>query len=202
MLRGAVRISVYAVRVRMQVKVPNAPYMFSDLNHFPRAHLEIKRDDPVPSGITRDFGTKRAYYNAKTVSDFVGCDQRGADAPKFNGRPNVSFLRSQRADIKLDDAAVDPLIAAHRAHLAAQMELKNQPLTRTVGTQSMYRESETQTNPYTPEYVVRPGSAPEVLRLATLSYGVLRRTFLDPAFVHLATSLEALCLTSAMPVAI
>ena len=33
----------------------------------------------------------------------------------------------------------------------------------------MYRESETQTNPYTPEYVVRPGSAPEVLRLATLS---------------------------------
>ena len=49
----------------MQVKVPNAPYMFSDLNHFPRAHLEIKRDDPVPSGITRDFGTKRGLLQCQ-----------------------------------------------------------------------------------------------------------------------------------------
>jgi len=152
-------------------RVPNAQYMFSDLNHFPRAHMELKRDDPVPQGIPRDFNTKVAHYNAKTVSDFEGCDQRGTDMAKFNGRPNVSFLRSQRADIKLDNSAVDPLIAAHRAHLAAQLELKNQPRTRTVGTQSMYRESDTQTDPFTPEYVVRPGSAPEVLRLATLAYG-------------------------------
>jgi len=162
-----VMTSVYSRTAR----VPNAQYMFSDLNHFPRAHMEVKRDDPVPQGIPRDFNTKVAYYNAKTVSDFEGCDQRGTDMAKFNGRPNVSFLRSQRADIKLDNSAVDPLIAAHRAHLAAQLELKNQPRTRTVGTQSMYRESETQTDPFTPEYVVRPGSAPEVLRLATLSYG-------------------------------
>ena len=33
------------------------------------------------------------------------------------------------------------------------------------------RESETQTDPWTPDYVVRPGSAPEVLTLATLSHG-------------------------------
>lgn len=45
------------------------------------------------------------------------------------------------------------------------------PATRTVAVQTMYRESETQTDPWTPEYVVRPGSAPEVLTLATLSYG-------------------------------
>ncbi len=33
-------------------------------------------------------------------------------------------------------------------------------------------ESETQTDPWTPDYVVRPGSAaPEVLTLATLSFG-------------------------------
>ena len=45
------------------------------------------------------------------------------------------------------------------------------PLTRTVDVQTDYRESETQTDPYTPEYVVRPGSQPELLTLATLSFG-------------------------------
>ena len=45
------------------------------------------------------------------------------------------------------------------------------PLIRTVHTQTDYRDSEAQTDPYTPEYVVRPGSAPELLTLATLSYG-------------------------------
>lgn len=45
------------------------------------------------------------------------------------------------------------------------------PLVRTVGTQTDYRDGEAQTDPYTPEYVVRPGSAPELLTLATLGYG-------------------------------
>lgn len=39
-------------------------------------------------------------------------------------------------------------------------------------TQTDYRDSEAQTDPYTPEYVVRPGSAPELLTLATLSHGM------------------------------
>lgn len=34
-----------------------------------------------------------------------------------------------------------------------------------------HRDSEAQTDPYTPEYVVRPGSQTELLTLATLSYG-------------------------------
>ena len=45
------------------------------------------------------------------------------------------------------------------------------PATRTVMVQTDYRDSETQTDPYTPEYVVRPGSQPELLTLAALSYG-------------------------------
>ncbi|XP_071841728.1 cilia- and flagella-associated protein 91-like isoform X2 [Apostichopus japonicus] len=45
------------------------------------------------------------------------------------------------------------------------------PPFRTVEVQTDYRESETQTDPYTPEYVVRPGSQPELLTLATLSFG-------------------------------
>ena len=61
------------------------------------------------------------------------------------------------------------------------------PATRTVEIQTDYRDSETQTDPYTPEYVVRPGSQPELLTLATLSYGKLHSTVnltnLDSAIV-------------------
>lgn len=43
---------------------------------------------------------------------------------------------------------------------------------RTMGVQTDYRDSEAQTDPYTPEYVVRPGTTPpELLTLATLTWG-------------------------------
>ena len=45
--------------------------------------------------------------------------------------------------------------------------------TSTVMTQTDYRDSETQTDPYSPDYVVRPGSQPELLTLASLTYGKL-----------------------------
>lgn len=42
---------------------------------------------------------------------------------------------------------------------------------RSVGVQTDYRDSETQTDPYSPDYLVRPGSQPELLTLASLCYG-------------------------------
>lgn len=41
---------------------------------------------------------------------------------------------------------------------------------RTVHTQTDYRDSEAQTDPYTPKYAVRPGSSPELLTLVTLTW--------------------------------
>ncbi|NWU97021.1 CFA91 protein, partial [Upupa epops] len=41
----------------------------------------------------------------------------------------------------------------------------------TVGTQTDYRDGEVQTDPYSPEYVVPSGSVPELLTLATLTWG-------------------------------
>lgn len=61
---------------------------------------------------------------------------------------------------------MDPLAAPEM-----EAERPPTPATRTVEVQTDYRDSETQTDPYTPEYVVRPGSQPELLTLATLSYG-------------------------------
>merc|ERR1719310_2715006 len=45
-----------------------------------------------------------------------------------------------------------------------------EPKTKTVATQSVYRESESQTDPYSPEYFVKPGQVPEVLTLTHLTY--------------------------------
>jgi hypothetical protein len=45
-----------------------------------------------------------------------------------------------------------------------------EPLTKTVEVQTMYRESEAQTNPYTPAYFLPPGAQSEVLLLESLKY--------------------------------
>ena len=49
------------------------------------------------------------------------------------------------------------------------------PLTKSVHIQTDYRDSETQTDPYSPEYVIRPGSQPELLTIASLCYGERER---------------------------
>ena len=64
--------------------------------------------------------------------------------------------------------AVDPLAPPTTQH--EEMELKGG--TRTVYVQTDYRDSETQTDPYTPQYVVKPGEQPELLALASLSWGM------------------------------
>ncbi|KAK4832750.1 hypothetical protein QYF61_025279 [Mycteria americana] len=45
------------------------------------------------------------------------------------------------------------------------------PKLRTLGTQTDYRDGEAQTDPCSPEYVVPSGSVPELLTLATLTWG-------------------------------
>lgn len=64
--------------------------------------------------------------------------------------------------------AVDPLAPPSTQH--EEMELEGG--TRTVYVQTDYRDSETQTDPYTPQYVVKPGEQPELLALASLSWGM------------------------------
>lgn len=69
----------------------------------------------------------------------------------------------------LASARNDPLLGADG--MQAHMQRAPTPLTKTMQTQTDYRDGEAQTDPYSPEYVVRPGSQPELLTLATLSFG-------------------------------
>lgn len=90
----------------------------------------------------------------------------GTDRYKFFRRPIIPFLQQVPPDVLLQSSKMDPLAAPEM-----EAERPPTPATRTVEVQTDYRDSETQTDPYTPEYVVRPGSQPELLTLATLSYG-------------------------------
>lgn len=55
--------------------------------------------------------------------------------------------------------------------VADDVHTEPEPLTKSVEVQTMYRESESQTDPYTPAYVVPKGENPEVLVLSNLGHG-------------------------------
>ena len=81
----------------------------------------------------------------------------GANRFKFFRTPAVTTLRTVPPDVLL---SVEPV------HVAAAPAKVPEPLAKTVGTQSDYRESEAQTDPFTPDYIApNDGSQPELLQL-------------------------------------
>lgn len=50
-------------------------------------------------------------------------------------------------------------------------EEEEEPQAKTVEIQTMYRESETQTNPFSPDYILERGADPEVVSIEKLTYG-------------------------------
>ena len=89
----------------------------------------------------------------------------GQSRYKYFRRPIIPFMNAQPPEVLF--APVEPEMAP--------LELPQpepEPLTKTVEVQSDFRESETQTDPYTPAYVVPPDAPePEVLTLTALTYG-------------------------------
>ncbi|XP_071806204.1 cilia- and flagella-associated protein 91-like isoform X2 [Asterias amurensis] len=163
-------------------KVPIYNTMFSALRHYPRFQMRLDNTDPVPRFISRQWRgystqAREALIRYKTfnyapdmkipptqpVQYAVG----GQDRYKFFRRPIIPFLQQVPPEVVLHTSKLDPFGQQEQV----MIERSPTPLTRTVEIQTDYRESETQTDPYTPEYVVRPGSQPELLTLATLSFG-------------------------------
>ena len=89
----------------------------------------------------------------------------GQNRYKYFRRPIIPFMNAQPPEV---------LFAPVEAE-SAPLELPQpepEPLTKTVECQSDFRESEAQTDPYTPAYVVPPDAPePEVLTLTALTYG-------------------------------
>lgn len=139
-------------------RVPDFPNMFSDLATAPSHTYRMKQaslGDNVPP-----FPPQGEMKTAPESSVL------GSLRFKYFKRPVVPFLHSIPAEILLapsQSVANDP---------NAPPEEEVEQGTRTVGIQTMYREGEAQTDPYTPDYITNPGQDdPEILNLAHLTYG-------------------------------
>jgi len=177
--RALFRAKTNVSKVRI---MPKFGQMFSTLKNFPNHTYRLENVDAVPAHMSRQWPgyaeqrrealVRHATFNycpdlpipEKSYGDSQA-HVRSHNRAKYFRRPIIPFLTQVAPEILLQPAAVDPL--------APPNDVIDRPLTpptRTVQQQTDYRESEAQTDPYTPEYVIRPGSAPEVLTLATLSY--------------------------------
>ncbi|XP_040278741.1 cilia- and flagella-associated protein 91 isoform X2 [Bufo bufo] len=166
----AIRAHVSHDRVE---KVPEFPTMFSDLVHQPPFTLRLQLRDPVPQFINRQWrGREEQRLNAlrrlnvsQALSSFSHADNgdvSGRNRYKFFERPLIPFAQQTAPNV---------LLADYRAEETPRPQRAVAPLVRTVGIQTDYRDSEAQTDPYSPEFVVQPGSVPEVLMLANLTWG-------------------------------
>ena len=88
----------------------------------------------------------------------------GANRYRYFRTPAVPTLRTVPPEVLL---SVEPV-----QNVAMQAQAEPEPFTKTVGTQSDYRESETQTVPYTPDAIEpQDGSQPELIHLRDLVWG-------------------------------
>uniref|UniRef100_A0A8B9USC9 Cilia- and flagella-associated protein 91 n=1 Tax=Anas zonorhyncha TaxID=75864 RepID=A0A8B9USC9_9AVES len=161
------------------VKVPIFTSMFSSLIHFPGYSLCLDSKDPVPPLIDRRW-RGRAQQRLEALQQlalgqpslqippivYEDPEVSGRNRYKYFARPLIPSNMLLPPNVCYATEMIDPFI------LSATRDSKIfGPKLRTLGTQTDYRDGEAQTDPYSPEYVVPSGSVPELLTLATLTWG-------------------------------
>uniref|UniRef100_A0A667WWY9 Cilia- and flagella-associated protein 91 n=1 Tax=Myripristis murdjan TaxID=586833 RepID=A0A667WWY9_9TELE len=131
-------------------RVPEFGTMFSALPHYPQHTIQLNTTDPVPGFIDR-------RWQGQVEQRREALQQLSSDLFLLSFSPLIPFAHHVPPDVifKTDST-----------------EQQHPPYQVSVGVQTDYRDSEAQTDPYGPGYVIRPGSAPsELLALATLTWG-------------------------------
>ncbi|XP_028322716.1 cilia- and flagella-associated protein 91 [Gouania willdenowi] len=122
-----------------------------------RGHAEQRQE------VLRQLGGVNARSGRQTTDTQV----HQAEYWKYYKRPLISFPQKYRYDMmSLPSHLRDNLTSV-------QINADAEPSHCTVEVQTDYRESETQTDPYSPEYVLPPGRTPPelLLKLASLTWG-------------------------------
>ncbi|XP_075212832.1 cilia- and flagella-associated protein 91-like [Lycorma delicatula] len=152
--------------------------MFSDVPRYPRLQLLLKSANPIPDYIDASFmGKMRATAMNPPKTNII----KGVDRFKYFQKPMMkiptapSFQENFISDFdtysdtlgyeqqKVDKVQHQKFTFKAFASLAEKKETKF--------TQTIYRESETQTVPWAPPYVVSSTVTPEILTLTNLSWG-------------------------------
>uniref|UniRef100_A0A8C2QGN4 Cilia- and flagella-associated protein 91 n=2 Tax=Cricetulus griseus TaxID=10029 RepID=A0A8C2QGN4_CRIGR len=171
-------IQATLVRSRLK-KVPNFRSMFSNLFHHPRYSMYWNKSDPVPSCVNREWRGEEAKHKealrlrAATDASFLMPKEEyedpevsGRNRYKFFDRPFLPFLQHMPLNVVLATSKLEIFAFPPETSKYAVI-----PLKCTVGTQTDYRDADVQTDPYSPEYVVCQDTIPELLTLATLTWG-------------------------------
>ncbi|KAJ1551277.1 Cilia- and flagella-associated protein 91, partial [Nowakowskiella sp. JEL0078] len=128
--------------------------MFSALGHYPPLKYEFR-----PQFLSTDLGhDRRVYYSDEKVR------VSGMNRFKYFRRPLIPYAPALGGQV----------VYARKPVPQGQVIIERpaSPFQKTVSVQTAYRESEAQTDPYSPEYIIRPDTAPpELLALATLTFG-------------------------------
>ncbi|XP_042351125.1 cilia- and flagella-associated protein 91 [Plectropomus leopardus] len=169
-------LKAYVSQDRLR-RMPEFGSMFSNLSHHPRYTVQLDPPDPVPAFIDRRWRghteqRREALQqmagiipNAKSWLKKEENHVTGADRWKYFKCPLIPSGQHAPPDV---------IFALPKGDFVATggKNAEQQPTHFTVGVQTDYRESETQTDPYSPEYVVQPGTTPsELLQLAALTWG-------------------------------
>ncbi|KAJ3035765.1 Cilia- and flagella-associated protein 91, partial [Rhizophlyctis rosea] len=134
---------------------PSFQNMFSSLRNYPSTTYTL-RAHHLPLYLGQDRRPPQGSGNA---------DVAGVDRYKFFRRPVVPYVPSLGGQVVYARRAAPVVVRAREVKV-------EEGGVRTVAVQTMYRESSAQTDPYSPPYTLpSTTSPPELLALATLSYG-------------------------------
>ena len=128
--------------------------MFSELHHYPPAAFSLKPNH-LPIGVGNDRSTVTEFLE---VSGMARC--------KYFSRPVMPYKNVLSGQVIY---AKQPEVEVTNKEVVDIDKVKE---TRTIGIQSTYRISETQTDPYSPAYIYDSAlPVPELVGLSSLVYG-------------------------------
>lgn len=143
-------------------RVPDDKYMFSELPHYPRCTIQVTSKEALPQHVDKDW-----FAPSERPSEPAADNVSGPYRHKFFARPNKQMLSTLPHIVQYAMKGSTQRNAVAADGTMSMME----PKTKTVGTQSVFRESEAQTDPYSPDYNLAAGEVPEVVSLTNLTFG-------------------------------
>lgn len=131
-------------------RVPQYGNFFSEIPTYPSQTVRFRNVDKVPPSVNREFKGNAAATNAEIAYKSTADRVSGNNRYMFFRRPLYAPSNQM-----LDQPPPNVVLEPHDPIPDGEVENLNLPkLARTFGTQSDYREMETQTQPYEPDYVL------------------------------------------------
>ncbi|CAG5120680.1 unnamed protein product [Candidula unifasciata] len=152
-------------------RVPVFKNMFSELQHYPCCQLKV--NCPFPAHLTPVWRSG-AYRNTQSWIRYQTLNSYIPPRTPIPNSTDYNKMVVHRSDAEVYNSG--PSVKPSRQEtLLKQSQLPHSSIEddcpKTVETQTDYRDSEAQTDPFSPLYVVPTGDAPELISLATLSWG-------------------------------